>query len=87
VLESLPEEQRQKIQAMFGTPITAKVDKTIVDGEVLPYCGGITVIFTPGHTPGRVSPSEVRRFATMVACIKKRRMKDLQGWLIPSNYD
>jgi glyoxylase-like metal-dependent hydrolase (beta-lactamase superfamily II) len=55
MLESLPEEQRQKMQALFGTPITAKVDKTIVDGEVLPYCGGITVIFTPGHTPGHIS--------------------------------
>ncbi|MDB5085251.1 MAG: fold metallo-hydrolase [Bacilli bacterium] len=55
MLESLPEEQRQKIQSLFGTPITAKVDKTIVDGEVLPYCGGITVIFTPGHTPGHIS--------------------------------
>lgn len=40
---------------MFGTPITAKVDRTIGDGEVLPYCGGISVIFTPGHTPGHVS--------------------------------
>jgi glyoxylase-like metal-dependent hydrolase (beta-lactamase superfamily II) len=55
MLESLPEEQRQKIQALLGTPVTAKVDKTIEDGEVLPYCGGITVIFTPGHTPGHVS--------------------------------
>lgn len=55
MLDSLPEEQRQKIQALLGTPVTAKVDKTIEDGEVLPYCGGITVIFTPGHTPGHVS--------------------------------
>ncbi|WP_067619149.1 MBL fold metallo-hydrolase [Alicyclobacillus acidiphilus] len=55
MLESLPEDARQKVQAMFGTPITAKVDRTIGDGEVLPYCGGISVIFTPGHTPGHVS--------------------------------
>lgn len=25
------------------------MDKTITDGEELPYCGGITVIYTPGH--------------------------------------
>ncbi|MDP4171816.1 MAG: MBL fold metallo-hydrolase [Bacillota bacterium] len=55
MMESLPEEQRQKIQALLGTPLTSKVDKTISDGEVLPYCGGITVIFTPGHTPGHIS--------------------------------
>jgi glyoxylase-like metal-dependent hydrolase (beta-lactamase superfamily II) len=55
MLESVPAEQRQRVQALFGTPITAKVDKTVEDGEVLPYCGGITVIFTPGHTPGHIS--------------------------------
>ena len=24
------------------------------DGEELPFCGGITVIHTPGHTPGHI---------------------------------
>ena len=33
----------------------ANVDKTIDDGEVLPFCGGITCIHTPGHTPGHMS--------------------------------
>lgn len=33
----------------------ASVDKTIADGEVLPFCGGITCIYTPGHTPGHMS--------------------------------
>ncbi len=53
--ESLPEEQRQKIKAIFEIPLSANVDKTISDEELLPYCGGITVIYTPGHTPGHVS--------------------------------
>lgn len=30
------------------------VDKTLIDGEELPYCGGIKVIFTPGHTLGHI---------------------------------
>ena len=34
--------------------IRSKVDKTLIDGEELPYCGGITVIHTPGHTPGHI---------------------------------
>ena len=33
----------------------ANVDKAIEDGEVLPFCGGITCIHTPGHTPGHMS--------------------------------
>ncbi len=30
------------------------VDKTLADGDELPYCGGITVLHTPGHTPGHI---------------------------------
>ncbi|MFC0610662.1 MBL fold metallo-hydrolase [Scopulibacillus daqui] len=36
-------------------PPKAKVDKTVADQEELPYCGGIRVIYTPGHTPGHIS--------------------------------
>lgn len=32
----------------------AKVNVLVTDGETLPYCGGITVIHTPGHTPGHI---------------------------------
>lgn len=31
------------------------IDETLIDGQQLPYCGGITVIHTPGHTPGHIS--------------------------------
>ena len=31
------------------------VDHTISDGQVLPFCGGLTIIFTPGHTPDHIS--------------------------------
>ncbi|WP_088013516.1 MBL fold metallo-hydrolase [Gottfriedia acidiceleris] len=55
MIESLPEEQGQKIKEIFSTPLNAKVDTTVSDEEVLPYAGGITVIFTPGHTPGHIS--------------------------------
>lgn len=30
------------------------VDKTLIDGEELPYLGGITIVYTPGHTPGHI---------------------------------
>jgi len=54
MLASLPEERRQQMEALFGNPPNARVDTVVADGEVLPYCGGITVIFTPGHTPGHI---------------------------------
>ncbi|ULL16983.1 MBL fold metallo-hydrolase [Paenibacillus sp. H1-7] len=36
-------------------PPKGKVDETLVDGQQLPFCGGIRVIHTPGHTPGHIS--------------------------------
>lgn len=30
------------------------IDETLIDGQELPYCGGITVIHTPGHTHGHI---------------------------------
>lgn len=54
MLVSLPEEQRQRMEALFANPPKASVDTAVADEGVLPYCGGITVIFTPGHTPGHI---------------------------------
>ena len=51
---ALPVEKRKEAEAKFLESLKSKVDKTVVDGELLPYCGGITVIFTPGHTPGHI---------------------------------
>ncbi|MBN3490430.1 MBL fold metallo-hydrolase [Acholeplasma equirhinis] len=31
------------------------VDYYLNDGEILPWCGGVKVISTPGHTPGHIS--------------------------------
>lgn len=55
-LSALPEEMKatyQKLKAAFETS-TTHVDETLTDGEELPYCGGITVIHTPGHTLGHI---------------------------------
>ncbi len=32
-----------------------QVDHVLADGQQLPFCGGISVIFTPGHTPDHIS--------------------------------
>ena len=31
------------------------VEQILEDGDVLPWCGGMEVIHTPGHTPGHIS--------------------------------
>jgi glyoxylase-like metal-dependent hydrolase (beta-lactamase superfamily II) len=54
-LENLPENVRKALFDVFSNPPTSKVDVTFEDGEELPLCGGITVIHTPGHTPGHIS--------------------------------
>ncbi|RPK30917.1 MBL fold metallo-hydrolase [Paenibacillus xylanexedens] len=36
-------------------PPKGKVDETVTDSQELPFCGGIRVIHTPGHTPGHIS--------------------------------
>jgi glyoxylase-like metal-dependent hydrolase (beta-lactamase superfamily II) len=43
----------QKLKAAFQSSKTP-VDETLTDGQELPYCGGITVIHTPGHTLGHI---------------------------------
>ncbi|QMV40303.1 MBL fold metallo-hydrolase [Cohnella cholangitidis] len=52
---ALPEHMRQDVmKSMEYAPIES-VDRTLDDNERLPFCGGITVIHTPGHTAGHIS--------------------------------
>ncbi len=56
-LEALSEPMKttyQQLKAAFEASRTV-VDRTLNDGEKLPYGGGITVIHTPGHTLGHIS--------------------------------
>ena len=45
---------------------TVTVDRTLEDGEELPFCGGITIIHVPGHTPGHIC-LYIRQSKTSVA--------------------
>ncbi|MCX5780055.1 MAG: MBL fold metallo-hydrolase, partial [Firmicutes bacterium] len=49
-------ELRQAVFKVFENfkMFTVPVDQALADGQVLPFCGGITVIHTPGHTPGHI---------------------------------
>ncbi len=64
----MPEETKtlqDNLKAFFENN-KIKVAKTVTDGEELPYCGGITVIFTPGHTLGHIC-LYLRQSKTLIA--------------------
>jgi glyoxylase-like metal-dependent hydrolase (beta-lactamase superfamily II) len=52
-MSSFPEERRRAVIDAFQKT-KARVDGTVSDRERLPWCGGITVVHTPGHTPGHI---------------------------------
>jgi glyoxylase-like metal-dependent hydrolase (beta-lactamase superfamily II) len=61
----------------------SKVDVIVHDGDELPYCGGIQIIHTPGHTPDHISlyhkPSKT--------LISGDALTSLDGVLMPPNRD
>ncbi len=64
-MEELSSEKRQQYQNLFSSnkPV---VTQTLVDNQELPYCGGITIIHTPGHTKGHICVY-LNRYKTLVA--------------------
>jgi glyoxylase-like metal-dependent hydrolase (beta-lactamase superfamily II) len=64
--DQVPAEWRKAFKAVLENPPKSEVNKTVVDGENLPFCGGITIINTPGHTPGHISLYH-KRSKTLIA--------------------
>ncbi|MFD0672742.1 MBL fold metallo-hydrolase [Cohnella sp. GCM10027633] len=57
-LPALPEEAKPHAEQFIRylrSIEPAPVDRTVADGEILPWCGGIEVVHTPGHMPGHIS--------------------------------
>lgn len=55
-LAGLPEERRvfhENLKKGFQASFS-RVDETLEDGQMLPWCGGVQVIHTPGHTHGHI---------------------------------
>lgn len=53
-LNSMPKDRQKMVKQMFENFVPVDVDTTLADNQELPFCGGITVIHTPGHTPGHL---------------------------------
>lgn len=51
----IPEEWRHAFLSVLSHPPKGRVDQALTDGEILPLAGGITIIHTPGHSPGHLS--------------------------------
>lgn len=67
-LEHLPDNVKmiyEKLKVGFKNS-RVNVDKTLIDGQELPYLGGITVINTPGHTPGHIA-LYLKKFKVLIA--------------------
>ena len=50
-LASLPKE----VKHLYDNSPKVKIDGLLENKQELPYCGGIEVIYTPGHSPGHIS--------------------------------
>jgi len=50
-LASLPKE----VKHLYDNAPKVKINRLLEDRQKLPYCGGIEVIYTPGHSPGHLS--------------------------------
>lgn len=57
-LDGLASEARAQAEGFIrflNTIEPAAVDRTVAHDELLPWCGGIRVVHTPGHMPGHIS--------------------------------
>lgn len=53
-LNATPIEKRPALAAMYAAVPTFRVNCSMDEGDVLPFHGGISVVHTPGHSPGHV---------------------------------
>ena len=67
-LEYIPDNMKiiyKKLKAGFERS-KVNIDEVLVHEQQLPYCGGIIVIFTPGHTPGHMC-LYIKRYKILIA--------------------
>lgn len=58
IYPKLPEEAKPAalvFQSMLAEVSPCEVNQPLSDGDILPICGGIKVVATPGHMPGHIA--------------------------------
>ena len=77
---TLKEQERYKKQKVFYDSQRIVVSQGVQDKEIIPICGGIEVVHTPGHTPGHIA-LYLRQSRIMVcgdaATVKEGQLVDL----------
>jgi glyoxylase-like metal-dependent hydrolase (beta-lactamase superfamily II) len=69
------------------SPPKGIVNDTLKDGQELPYCGGIRIVHTPGHTPGHIS-LYLKQSKTLVAGDSMYSVNGkLEGIHVPTTLD
>jgi glyoxylase-like metal-dependent hydrolase (beta-lactamase superfamily II) len=69
VFDSLTDEMKMeamKFRHALEAVKPSKIDATLRDGTVMPWCGGTEILSTPGHMPGHIS-LYVRPLGTLIA--------------------
>ncbi|MEG0774992.1 MBL fold metallo-hydrolase [Clostridium sp.] len=67
--DSLPQDQKkdaENFQKLLKSVECVKVDMMVKDKDILPWCGGVEVIATPGHMPGHIS-LYLKEFKTLIS--------------------
>ncbi|MDQ0089061.1 glyoxylase-like metal-dependent hydrolase (beta-lactamase superfamily II) [Paenibacillus anaericanus] len=78
--DELPAEAKPYVQQFMDSlkaVETVRVDQTVTNGEILPWCGGIEIVHTPGHVPGHISlylPSSKTLIAGDVVVIEQEKL-------------
>ncbi|MDR3640061.1 MAG: MBL fold metallo-hydrolase [Humidesulfovibrio sp.] len=84
LFDSLPEDKKiesLRLQQTVAAVEPVRVDATVADGQVFPWCGGIEVVATPGHMPGHIS-LYARESRTLIA---GDALTVVDGRLAPAN--
>jgi glyoxylase-like metal-dependent hydrolase (beta-lactamase superfamily II) len=54
--DTLSDEEKEQVENFKKTVAANRfpIDEELTDKQVLPICGGIEIVHTPGHTPGHI---------------------------------
>ncbi|WP_027092586.1 MBL fold metallo-hydrolase [Cohnella thermotolerans] len=78
LLQSLPPQTAEQFERYYA-PGAKIVSHALQDGDTLPFGGGVTVIHTPGHTPGHISLYHTASQTLIAGDAMVMRQGQLQG--------